>query len=109
MSFALKEREGGKLKLVRDAFETARGVIETEVKDGVIILNGRVPSLAQTARRRLAWWVPGARDVINGIAVEPPEEDAPIAIEEAVRIALDKDPSSTRAKSASACGTARSG
>jgi osmotically-inducible protein OsmY len=36
--------------------------------------------------------VPGARDVINGIAVEPPEEDAPIWIEEAVRIALDKDP-----------------
>ncbi len=90
---ALKELEGGKLKLVRDAFETARGVIETEVKDGVIVLNGRVPSLA--AKRLagvLAWWVPGARDVVNGIAVEPPEEDAPIAIEEAVRIALDKDP-----------------
>jgi osmotically-inducible protein OsmY len=30
--------------------------------------------------------------VINGIAVEPREEDAPILIEEAVRIALDKDP-----------------
>jgi osmotically-inducible protein OsmY len=30
--------------------------------------------------------------VINGIVVEPPEEDAPIRIEEAVRIALDKDP-----------------
>jgi len=90
---ALKEREGGKLKLVRDAFETARGVIETEVKDGVIVLNGRVPSLA--AKRLagvIARWVPGARDVVNGIAVEPPEEDAPIAIEEAVRVALDKDP-----------------
>lgn len=90
---ALKEREGGKLKLVRDAFETPRGVIETEVKDGVIVLNGRVPSLA--AKRLagvIAWWVPGSRDVVNGIAVEPPEEDAPIAIEEAVRIALDKDP-----------------
>jgi hypothetical protein len=89
----LKEREGRTLRPVRDAFETARGVIETEVKDGVIVLNGRVPSL--TAKRLagvLAWWVPGARDVVNGIAVEPPEEDAPIAIEEAVRIALDKDP-----------------
>jgi hypothetical protein len=89
----LKEREAGALKPVRGALETARGVIETEVKDGVVILNGRVPSLA--AKRLagvLAWWVPGARDVINGIAVEPPEEDAPIRIEEAVRIALDKDP-----------------
>jgi osmotically-inducible protein OsmY len=89
----LKEREGGKLKPVRDAFETARGVIETEVKAGVIVLNGRVPSLASKRLAGvLAWWVPGARDVINGIAVEPPEEDAPIMIEEAVKIALDKDP-----------------
>ena len=89
----LKEREGGMLKPVRDAFETARGVIETEVKGGVIILNGRVPSLASKRLAGvLAWWVPGARDVINGIAVEPPEADAPIRIEEAVRIALDKDP-----------------
>ncbi len=90
---ALKEREKGKLKLVRQAFETERGAIETEVKDGVVILNGRVPSLAAKRLAGLiAWWVPGSRDVVNGIAVEPPEEDAPIAIEEAVRIALDKDP-----------------
>ncbi len=89
----LEEREGGALKLVRDAFETPRGAIEIEVKDGVVILNGRVPSLAgKRLAGVLAWWVPGARDVVNGIAVEPPEEDAPIAIEEAVRIALDKDP-----------------
>lgn len=38
-----------------------------------------------------AWWVPGSRDVVNGLAVEPPEEDASIRIEEAVRIALEKD------------------
>jgi len=29
---------------------------------------------------------------VNGIAVEPQEEDAPIRMEEAVRIALEKDP-----------------
>jgi osmotically-inducible protein OsmY len=89
----LKEREGGKLKLVRDAFEDARGEIEFEVKKGVVILNGSVPGLV-TKRLGgvLAWWVPGSRDVINGIAVEPPEEDSPDQIEEAVRIALDKDP-----------------
>ena len=89
----LKEREGGKVKLVRDAFEEARGEIEFEVKKGVVILNGSVPGLV-TKRLAgvLAWWVPGARDVVNGIAVEPPEEDTPDEIEEAVRIALDKDP-----------------
>src|SRR3989337_2762285 len=41
----LKEREGGKVKLVRNAFEEARGEIEFEVKKGVVILNGRVPGL----------------------------------------------------------------
>jgi osmotically-inducible protein OsmY len=40
----------------------------------------------------LAWWVPGSRDVINGIAVEPPEQDSDVAILEAVRLVLEKDP-----------------
>ena len=40
----------------------------------------------------LAWWVPGSRDVINGLAVEPPEEDNDEAIADAVRLALEKDP-----------------
>ena len=40
----------------------------------------------------MAWWVPGVRDVVNGIEVEPPEEDSPDMIEEAVRVALEKDP-----------------
>ena len=90
---ALKEREGQQVRLVRDALPKASGEIEIEVKKGVVILNGRVPGLASKRLAGvLAWWVPGARDVVNGIAVEPPEEDAPIQIEEAVRIALDKDP-----------------
>jgi len=90
---AIKEREGGEVKLVREAFADTRGEIEIEVKKGVVILNGRVPGLAsKRLAGALAWWVPGSRDVINGIAVEPAEEDAPIRLEEAVRIVLDKDP-----------------
>ena len=89
----LKEREHQAVRLVREALPQARGEIETEVKHGVVILNGRVPGLAsKRLAGLLAWWVPGSRDVINGIVVEPPEEDAPIRIEEAVRIALEKDP-----------------
>jgi osmotically-inducible protein OsmY len=90
---ALKERENGTVKLVREAFEEARGEIVFEVYNGVVILNGTVPGLA-TKRLAgvLAWWVPGSRDVVNGIAVDPPEEDGPIRIEEAVRVALEKDP-----------------
>lgn len=89
---AIKEREKGETKLVRAGLPGFRGEIEIEVADGVVILNGSVPSLA--AKRLagvLAWWIPGSRDVVNGIAVDPPEEDGPIRIEEAVRIALDKD------------------
>jgi osmotically-inducible protein OsmY len=91
-SLKITERKAGKRKLVQDAPEP-RGEIDIEVKKGVVILNGRVPGLASKRLAGvLAWWVPGSRDVVNGIAVEPPEEDAPIRIEEAVRIALDKDP-----------------
>jgi osmotically-inducible protein OsmY len=92
-NFGIKERIEGETKLVRGAGDSGGGEIEIEVKDGVVTLNGSMPSLA--AKRLagvLAWWVPGSRDVINGITVDPPEEDAPIAIEEAVRIALEKDP-----------------
>jgi BON domain len=90
---ALKEREGGRLKLVRAGLPGARGEIDIEVARGVVTLNGSVPGLAAMRPAGvLAWWVPGVRDVVNGITVDPPEEDAPIQIEEAVRIALDKDP-----------------
>jgi osmotically-inducible protein OsmY len=89
---AIKERIEGEARLVRGAGDSGGGQIDIEVEDGVVTLNGSVPSLA--AKRLagvLAWWVPGSRDVVNGITVDPPEEDAPIQIEEAVRIALDKD------------------
>lgn len=92
-TLAINEAENNHLKPVRDAFEDHSGEIVLEVHDGVVILNGRVPGL--TTKRLagvLAWWVPGSRDVLNGISVDPPEEDSPDLIEEAVRVALDKDP-----------------
>jgi hypothetical protein len=91
--FALVQREEARRTLVRAELPGARGEINIEVEHGVVTLNGSLPSLA--AKRLagvLAWWVPGVRDVVNGITVDPPEEDGPIQIEEAVRIALDKDP-----------------
>jgi len=90
---AIKESERGRVQLVRAGLRGSRSEIEIEVEHGVVTLNGSVPSLdAKRLAGVLAWWVPGSRDVINGIAVDPPEEDAPIQIEEAVRIALEKDP-----------------
>lgn len=79
---------------VAGATGRAAGHIDIEVNDGIVTLNGTVPSLVH---KRLAGamvrWIPGVRDVVNGIAVEPEEEDGPDQIEEAVRIVLDRNPS----------------
>ena len=71
----------------------AIGDLDYGVEDGIVTLNGNAPALAtKRLAGLLAWWVPGSRDVINGIAVPDSEEDSPQAVEEAVRIALEKDP-----------------
>jgi osmotically-inducible protein OsmY len=69
------------------------GSLEYAVQDGTVTLNGDAPGFA-TKRLAgvLAWWIPGSRDVINGIAEPDPDQDSPQSIEEAVRIALEKDP-----------------
>ena len=89
----IRELENGALHLTRGAPEGALGVLDIEVTDGVVILNGRVPGL--TSKRVagvIAWWVPGVRDVFNGIEVDPPEDDSPDLIAEAVRAVLERDP-----------------
>lgn len=70
-----------------------RGGIDIRVEDGVVTLDGDVPGLAyKRLAGVLAWWVPGSRDVVNGLGVTPAEADSPQEIEEAVRLALEKDP-----------------
>ena len=92
-NLTVAERRAGRLELVRAAEGAAAGEIDFEVEEGVVTLDGAAPSLAS---KRLAgvmtWWIPGVRDVVNGMAVEPPEDDGPIQIEEAVKLALEKDP-----------------
>ncbi len=88
----IAELENDELRLMRGAPEKKFGHIEFEVKEGVVILNGSVPGL--TSKRLaglIAWWVPGVRDVFNGIEVAPPEEDSEDNIAEAVRVVLEKD------------------
>lgn len=69
------------------------GDLDYSVIDGIVTLNGTLPGLAsKRLAGLLAWWVPGARDVINGISVAGDEQDSPQAVEEAVQIALEKDP-----------------
>jgi len=89
----ISELRADELVAVRGVPAGASGRIDIEVDEGVVTLNGRVPGLnSKRLAGVLAWWVPGSRDVINGLAVEPPEADSPDLIAEAVRIVLDKDP-----------------
>ncbi len=69
------------------------GNITVTVSNGVVTLDGEVCGLG---RKRLAgvlaWWVPGTRDVVNGLGVMPDESDSDDEITDAVRLALEKDP-----------------
>jgi len=90
---AIRDRVSDMVEAVRESPLDRRGWIEIDVRDGVVTLNGEVPGLDHKRLAGvLAWWVPGSRDVVNGIAVEPPEEDSDDAIAEAVRLVLEKDP-----------------
>jgi osmotically-inducible protein OsmY len=67
--------------------------IEIRVQDGVVTLDGDVPSLShKRLAGAIAWWEPGSRDVINGLGVEPDEADSDGEILDALRIVLEKDP-----------------
>ncbi len=94
-----------------------RGSITARVEDGVVTLDGDVPSLTQKRlAESLAWWVPGTRDVVNGLGVEPYEEDSDEEIVDALEIVFDKDPllkgtkifATSRERTVTLVGTVRS-
>lgn len=90
---AILERDADKLLPARRPPAAQRGAIAIGVEDGVVTLDGDAPGLAHKRLAGvLAWWVPGSRDVINGLAVSPPEADTYGEIADAVRTALEKDP-----------------
>lgn len=67
--------------------------IEIRVDDGIVTLDGEVPSLShKRLAGAMAWWVPGSRDVINGLGVVPDEEDNDGEILDALRLVHEKDP-----------------
>lgn len=73
--------------------EGSGGEIRVEVADGIVTLTGSVASWSQKRLAGvMAWWVPGTRDVVNGLEVSPPEEDNDEEIVDAVRLVLEEDP-----------------
>lgn len=88
----LRAQRGKALELVRDSI-AARGTLEVSVNEGVVRFEGRVPSLSHKRLAAvLAWWIPGVRDVQNGLEVDPAEEDSDDEISDALRLVFDKDP-----------------
>lgn len=83
----------GELVPVRLITEDPHGVIRISVNNGVVLLDDHVTGLTQKRLAGvLAWWVPGSRDVINGMEVVPDQPDTDKEMAKAVRIALKKDP-----------------
>ncbi len=90
---ALSEVVKGAERSVREPPDRRRGWIRISVSDGVVTLDGEVPGLEfKRLAGLLAWWVPGSRDVINGLGITPEEDDNDAEITGAVRMALEKDP-----------------
>lgn len=91
---AIRAIEGGVARVVRRAqVPGSPWIIDVRVDDGVVTLDGDVPSLAHKRLAGvMAWWIPGSRDVVNGLGVVPDEEDSDEEITEGVRLALEKDP-----------------
>lgn len=83
----------GQLEPIRQVTEEPRGAIRVSVTDGVVLLDDHVTGLTQKRLAGvLAWWVPGSRDVINGMEVVPDQPDSDEEMAKAVRIVLKKDP-----------------
>jgi len=73
--------------------EDASGDILVAVKDGVVTLDGWAISLSHKRLAGvLAWWVPGCRDVVDGMEVAPPEQDNDDEVSDALSLVLEMDP-----------------
>ena len=71
----------------------SKDVIGVTVVDGIVELTGHVASLShKRLAGALAWWAPGCRNVLNEMAVNPPEADNDGEIADALRLILEKDP-----------------
>jgi osmotically-inducible protein OsmY len=89
----LRVRNKGSVKTLRTVTNDGSGEIEIEVENGTITLDGIVISLShKRVAGVLAWWVPGCRDVVNSLDVQPPEEDNAAEVVDALQLVLEMDP-----------------
>jgi osmotically-inducible protein OsmY len=87
----IQVKHKGMWETVREVTANPHGVIQVSVTDGVVLLDDHVTSLTQKRQAGLlAWWVPGSRDVINGMEVVPPQKDSDEDLVDSVRLALKR-------------------
>jgi osmotically-inducible protein OsmY len=90
---ALRTADGDRWQNLRQSTAAPPCSIDVRVDEGVVTLNGQVSSLSQKRLAgALAWWVPGTRDLVNGLEVLPLQEDSDDECTEAVKLVLEKDP-----------------
>jgi len=86
-------RKGETLTLQEAGGGDASGDLLVSAKDGVVTLDGWVISLSHKRMAgALAWWVPGCRDVVNALEVQPPEQDNDDEVSDALSLVLEMDP-----------------
>jgi len=70
----------------------SRFEIQVEINEGVVLLNGIVESVSHKRMAGvLAWWVPGSREVVNGLELAHAEDNDDEVVD-ALRLVLEKDP-----------------
>ncbi len=90
---ALRFRAQDRVEALRAVPDDGAGEIEVAIEDGVVTLEGTVISLShKRVAGVLAWWTPGVRDVINSLAVAPPEQDTDDEVVDALRLVFEMDP-----------------
>lgn len=89
---AIRQRVACLLQTVQAPLR-GRGDLCVSVDDGVVTLTGKLPTRAHKCLAGvLAWWVPGTRDVIDGVRAPFSRQDDDDEVTDAVRTALEKDP-----------------
>jgi osmotically-inducible protein OsmY len=79
--------------MIKESFFKARGVIEVSVENGVICLDEYVLNLTQKQLAGvLAWWSPGARSVINNLAISPPDANSSHELHDTIKLVMERDP-----------------
>ncbi|MDH3687919.1 MAG: BON domain-containing protein [Gammaproteobacteria bacterium] len=89
---SVRVRVGATVEMARDLAPGSPYSIEISVNDGVATLDGEVPSLCHKRLAGvLAWWIPSCRDVINGLAEVPAQQDDDGELVDAVQLVLERN------------------